>query len=66
MTKEERYQQFRDDMSNWEVEDYEGRNSYKGPAVIVPRDNLQDIIRETDLELQWDQMGKNDLVIYPV
>lgn len=67
MTKEERYAKFKEDMegAGYEVEDYQGRNFYDGPAVTVDSGELQEVIRTTTVALQWDQMGRDDLVIYP-
>lgn len=67
MTKEERYQQFVGDMgeAGYEVEDYRGRSFYEGPSVRVESDELQDVIRAARINVQWDQLGKSGLVIYP-
>jgi hypothetical protein len=58
---------FRADMrdAGFDPENYVGKNFYRGLAVTVDRGKLQDVIRATKLELQWDSLGKNDLVIYP-
>ncbi len=48
-----------------EVEDYKGRWFYGGPAVFVDESELQDVIRATSVQLQWDELGKSGLVIYP-
>lgn len=67
MTKEERYAQFTEDMEQggYEVEHYRGRNFYEGPSVQVEAGELQDVIRSTRINVQWDQLGKSGLVIYP-
>ncbi len=44
------------------VYDYHGRNFYSGPAVDC--DSVQDVIRATSVEVQWDGMGKG-FVVYP-
>jgi hypothetical protein len=52
---------------DWSLrEEYHGRNFYEGPAVVVRRSQLQDVIRATSVDVQWDQMGKDGLVVYPV
>ena len=70
MTKEERYQMFEDDMDGTFIGEflptYNGRGFYRGPAVIIASSELQDVIRLTTVKLQWDQMGKSGLIIYPV
>lgn len=55
---------FREDMANagLEVIEYKGRYFYEGPAVIVS--NIQEAIRATQVDVQWDNMGK-DFVVYP-
>jgi len=63
--------QFVEDMeaAGYEVRHYEGRSFWKGPAVVTDNENgdtLQDVIRATDVRLQWDQMGRCDLIVYPV
>ena len=66
MTQEpRRYQQFREDMreAGYEVEEYNGRYFYRGPAVRC--DDLQDAIRATKVRLQSDQMGKHGYIVYP-
>jgi hypothetical protein len=52
--------------AGYEVQDYQGRFYWTGPAVRV-RDpgEYQDIVRSTDVRLQYDQLGLG-LVIYPV
>jgi hypothetical protein len=47
------------------VKDYRGRNFYVGPAAIIDREQLQDAIRATSVRLWWDQMGRDDLIVYP-
>ena len=67
MTQEERYKKFTDDMeeAGYDVESYQGRNFYIGPSVTVGNHELQDAIRATTVSVQWDNMGKDDLVVYP-
>jgi hypothetical protein len=67
MTKEERYEQFTKDMESagHEVEHYDGRNFYHGPSVTIDSDDLQDVIRSTKINLQWDSMGKSGMTVYP-
>jgi hypothetical protein len=68
MTKEERYAKFTADMeeSNYSVEDYRGRNYYHGPAVrIDDGDELQDVIRATDVRVRWEALGRDGLIIFP-
>jgi arginine/ornithine N-succinyltransferase beta subunit len=67
MGSNEHHQQFAADMeeTGYEVRDYQGRFYYSGPAVEVDRDELQDVIRATSVPLQWDNMGKTNLVVYP-
>ena len=61
-----KFAQFEEDMekAGRKVENYRGRNFYNGPAVIVDESELQDVIRETKVQLQWDAMGKSDIIIY--
>ena len=62
--QKQHYQQFAEDMSNagLEVRDYRGRNFYSGPAVFC--EDIQDVIRMTQVKVQWDSMGF-DFVVYP-
>lgn len=63
-----KFDQFIQDMEErgFEVDcNYHGRYFYVGPAAMVDENELQDVIRATDIPLQWDTMGKNGLVIYP-
>ncbi len=47
-----------------EVEHYEGRNFYKGPAVRV--DDLETVLSvKGSIRVQWDNMGKG-WIVYPV
>lgn len=66
MTKEQRYDRFREDCeaAGFEVTDYEGREFYRGPAVKCERSELQDVIRATDVSVQWDSLGMG-LIVYP-
>ncbi len=63
----QRYEQFRQDLeeAGYEVEHYQGRWFYQGPAVRIDSDELQDIIRLTDVKVQWDELGKDGLIVYP-
>lgn len=66
MTKEERYKKFENDLENeYDVEQYQGRNFYNGPAVRIDSSELQDVIRATDVKVQWDTLGKDGLIVYP-
>ncbi len=67
MTRQERYDKFTQDMNDYnrDVEEYNGRNLYHGPAVRIKADELQDILRETEIPLQWDELGYNGLIVYP-
>lgn len=59
--------QFREDMieAGFAVQFYNGRHYYEGWATVIDdQDHLQDVVRATDVKLQWDDMGKG-LVIYP-
>lgn len=52
-----------------EHEEYHGRFFYYGPAVRTNEKGFptrQDVIRATKVELQWDNLGKLDFIIYPV
>jgi len=68
MISDSRHETFADDMdgSLWRFEaDYHGRNFYQGPAVFCEASELQEVIRATTVNLQWDQMGNSGLVVYP-
>lgn len=69
MTKEERYKTFSDEVDGSFIgtfdPEYHGRNYYVGPAVTIDASELQDIIRLTTIRLQWDQLGKTGLIVYP-
>ena len=60
------HEEFRRDMekAGRKVIEYNGRFFYHGPAVTINKDDLQDIMRETEVRLKWDDMGKG-LVVYP-
>ena len=66
------YEQFVKDMENAGIEydgEYHGRYFYHGPAVRTSEKGfpkLQDVIRATKVELQWDNLGKIDFIAYPV
>ena len=61
------HQQFADDMeaAGYTVKAYRGRFFYEGPSVIVPREELQDVIRVTHVRVTTDELGRRDLVVYP-
>lgn len=63
------YQQFRKDMeeAGYEIKEYRGRYFYRGPAVFTNEregPTLQDVIRATNVRLQWDHLAF-DWVVYP-
>lgn len=61
------HETFRKDMeeAGREVEEYHGRFYWQGPAVRVDGyEELQDVIRETTISLQWDNMGLG-YIVYP-
>lgn len=64
MQAQQRYKKFREECeeAGLEVEEYRGRNFYDGPAVRC--DNIQEVIRATSVECQWDNMGKG-WIVYP-
>ena len=54
------------EINGLDVTHYRGRNFYEGPCVNVSEaHSLQDIIRLTDVELNWESLGLG-LVIWPV
>lgn len=68
---EDIYEQFVEDMekAGIEYEEYHGRFFYHGPAVRTNEKGFptrQDVIRATKVELQWDNLGKLDFIIYPM
>ena len=69
MMMEQRHKIFEDDVNGVIgrfVPVYRGRSYYVGPAVEIDKDDLQDLIRSTGVRLQWDDMGKTRLIVYPV
>jgi hypothetical protein len=46
------------------VRHYEGRFQWQGPAVVVPKDRVGEVLRATSVELQTDNMGLG-MVVYP-
>lgn len=67
MNKQERYAKFKEDLeeAGFDVEDYKGRNFFAGPAVRIDSTNeLQEVIRATEINVQWDQLGLG-LIVYP-
>ena len=66
---EDVYEQFVKDMekAGIEYEEYHGRYFYHGPAVRTNEKGFptrQDVIRETKVSLQWDNLG-SDWIVYP-
>lgn len=60
--------QFKNDMDSAcrNIEFYNGRYFYKGWAVRTNGiDGLQEAIRDTEVTLQWDDLGKNGNIVYP-
>ena len=50
----------------WLVEAYAGRFYWFGPAVRADDEReLQEIIRATEVEVQWDSLGEG-YIVYPV
>lgn len=47
------------------VQHYNGRNFYKGPAVVVTRDEVRFMTAEFSVPLKWDSFGKSDCILYP-
>jgi len=67
MSTQDRYSVFRTDMirADREIREYRGRNFFHGPAVDVGTfDEVQSMIRETTIPLQWDTLGKG-FIVYP-
>ena len=66
----ERYQQFVKDIEEHGFEwiMYKGRFFYEGPAVMSDEQsnmkNMQEIIRATKVQCQWDNLGL-DYIVYP-
>lgn len=59
---------FRKDMvkADREFEFYSGRDFYRGWATRAKDfNNLQRVIRDTSVPLQWDTLGKNSYIVYP-
>jgi hypothetical protein len=67
MSTQEKYDTFTADMRTvgYAVEPYHGRDYYEGPSVRIERRELQDVIRATTVKLQWDSLGKSEVVVYP-
>lgn len=57
--------QFCNDMIDnfFNVEHYHGRNMFQGPAVRC--ENIQDVLSNTKVKCQFDNMGKR-YIVYPV
>jgi hypothetical protein len=67
MTIHEKFIQDMED-AGFSVRDYAGRFFWKGPAVATSRNegiDIEDIIRATDVKLQSDSLGL-DQIVYPV
>ena len=65
----DKYEQFIEDMeeAGIEYEEYNGRFFYHGPAVRTNENGfptLQDVIKTTEVRLQWDNLG-SDFIVYP-
>lgn len=62
--EKQQYSQFVKDMNNagLRVRHYNGRFFWEGPAVRC--DDLQEVLSETKVPCQWDQMGKG-YIVYP-
>ena len=69
MNRSERYATFEDDVDGSFIgefmPEYHGKSFYIGPAVKIDASELQDVIRLTTVNLQWDQLGKSGLIVYP-
>jgi len=66
----DKYERFTRDMEKAGInyEEYHGRYFYHGPAVRTDEKGfptLQDVSRATKVELQWDNLGKMDFIVYP-
>ena len=61
-----RWLRFERDMARLglEVEECHGPNGWGGPAVPITAGTLQDVVRATDVRLEWHAEGEN-VVIYP-
>ena len=61
------YQKFIVNMHNkgYELQHYNGRNIYEGPAVVVPKIKKDLAEKHSQVVCQWDQMGKSSVVVYP-
>ena len=59
-------EQFEEDMAeaDFDVRHYHGRSFWHGPAVET--DDLQRAIRATTVRVQWDAMGRDGYIVYPV
>ena len=49
--------------AGFEVEHYHGRFHWQGPAVRV--DCREDVMSETEVKCQWDNMGMG-FIVYPI
>ena len=65
------HQQFIEDMESVGIKvnkEYYGRYFYRGPAVVTTESGWptrQDVMRATAVQVQWDNMGREDYVVYP-
>ena len=48
------------------VFNYKGRFFYEGPAITCHKHLYHEVIKHTKVQLQHDEMGKTDIVVYPV
>lgn len=66
------HEQFIQDMKKAGIkyeDDYHGRYFYNGTAVRTDEKGFptrQDVIRATKVKLQWDNLGRDDYIVYPV
>ena len=67
----DRHQKFVEDMEKAGIKvdkEYNGRFFYRGPAVDTDErawPTRQDVIRATDVLVQWDNLGRDNYVVYP-
>jgi hypothetical protein len=60
------HDRFRKDMkkAGFEVQEYQGRSFWEGPAVAIDKQDYQEVIKATTITLQHDQLGFG-LIVYP-
>jgi hypothetical protein len=63
--KSKEFNKFIEDMeqAGFEVQHYNGRFFWSGPAVAC--DNLQDVLSNTKIKCQWDSLGLG-YIVYPM